>query len=88
MSVIKTPFFFNFTKTNYMRTNMGLTDRVVRVLISFTLIFFLSADLITGAFAILSLTVAGVFLITSLLGFCPLYKILGISTFTKHTKQS
>ena len=63
-----------------MKKNMGITDRVIRVVIAATISALFFSNLITGTLAIILLTFAGVFLLTSLISFCPLYSLLSISS--------
>jgi hypothetical protein len=63
-----------------MIKNMGSVDRVLRIIaaVIFTVLFFMGT--ITGTTAQVMIVLAGVFLITSLIGFCPLYTPFGLST--------
>lgn len=63
-----------------MKKNMGITDRVIRVLIAIALALLFFTDIVTGTLGIVLLIVAGVFLITSITGFCGLYTLFGIRT--------
>ena len=66
-----------------MKANVGIIDTVVRILIALIVIGLYIMNVITGTPAIVLLVVAGVFLITGLIKFCPLYMILGINTGKK-----
>lgn len=63
-----------------MKKNMGGADRIIRVIIAavVTLLFF--TNVISGTVGIVLLVLAGVFLLTSIVSFCPLYAPFGIST--------
>lgn len=63
-----------------MKKNMGGTDRVIRLLVAAVVAILYFTNIITGTFAIVLLVLAGVFVLTSLISFCPLYRIFGIST--------
>ena len=63
-----------------MKRNMGNLDRIIRALIAFNILFFYSMGFLSGPIAIVLLTLAGIFLVTSLFAFCPLYKFFGIHT--------
>ena len=63
-----------------MKLNMGKTDRVIRTVVAVVLIGLLIGGQVTGSLAILAGVVATIFLMTSLIGFCPLYRLLGLST--------
>ena len=66
-----------------MKTNMGIIDRVVRIVIALVFIGLYFIGVISGTLAIVLLVLAGVFILTSLVGFCPLYWPLGIHTGKK-----
>jgi hypothetical protein len=66
-----------------MKTNVGTIDTVVRILIALIVIGLYYMNVITGTLAIVLLVLAGVFIITGLIKFCPLYLPFGISTSKK-----
>ena len=55
-----------------MKTNMGIIDKAIRVVIALVFIGLYFADVVTGTFGIVLLVLAGVFILTSLVSFCPL----------------
>jgi hypothetical protein len=59
---------------------MGSADRIIRLIISaiFALLYF--TNVVTGTTGIILLVLAAVFTLTSLISFCPLYSIFGMST--------
>lgn len=59
---------------------MGTVDRLVRVLVAAVLAFLYYNGTLTGTLGIVALVVAGVFVLTSLISFCPLYTLLGLNT--------
>ena len=63
-----------------MKTNVGTIDTVVRILIALIVIGLYYMNVITGTLAIVLLVLAGVFIITGLIKFCPLYLPFGINT--------
>ena len=65
-----------------MKLNMGSADRVIRAVIAITLgvLYYYKVGFMTGTLGIVLLVVAAVFLLTSLVSFCPLYPIFGLST--------
>ena len=63
-----------------MKPNMGTTDRIVRILIAAIVATLYLTHTITGTLGIVLLVLAGVFVLTSLVSFCPLYTIFGIKT--------
>ena len=66
-----------------MKKNMGIVDRVIRVLlVVVVLILYLTGNITGLAVAILGI-IALVFVVTSIIGFCPLYVPVKISTIKK-----
>lgn len=63
-----------------MKKNMGTVDRVLRVLIAVVVGVLYLTGQITGTAAIILGIVAGIFLLTGFVGFCPLYAPFRIST--------
>ncbi len=63
-----------------MKSNMSSTDKIIRVIISIVLIILFATDVITGAFGWVVIAIAAIFTLTSIVGFCPLYAIFGISS--------
>lgn len=66
-----------------MKTNVGIMDRVIRIVVALIFIGLCFAQVVTGTLAIVLLVLAGVFILTALVGFCPLYLPLGINTWGK-----
>ncbi len=66
-----------------MKKNMGLIDKVIRILIAVIVIALYFANVISGILAIILLIFSGIFILTSLLGFCPLYIPFGLNTGKK-----
>ncbi len=63
-----------------MKKNMGGLDKVIRVLLAIVAGLLVYFEVVDGALAYILLTVTGIFVITSLVGFCPLYGIFGINS--------
>ncbi|MCF1191507.1 DUF2892 domain-containing protein [Mangrovimonas sp. AS39] len=66
-----------------MKNNMGNPDRTIRLLLAVVFIALGYFNIIEGTIAIILYVLAAVFILTSLVGFCPLYPILGINTCKK-----
>lgn len=66
-----------------MKKNMGSADKGIRVLIAIAIALLYYFDVIQGTLAYVLMALAIVFLITSFLGFCPLYNPLNINTDKK-----
>jgi len=70
-----------------MTKNMGTLDRVIRTIIAVIIVVLLLNGTLTGILAMLLGLFAIAFLGTSAIGWCPLYKPLGISTRKAKQKQ-
>jgi hypothetical protein len=66
-----------------MKKNMGTIDRVIRIVLAIVVAILYMNGSITGTAAIILGILAAVFIITSLIGFCPLYVPFKISTIKK-----
>jgi Na+(H+)/acetate symporter ActP len=66
-----------------MKQNMGSIDKLVRVFVALVIAVLYFTDQITGTAAIILGLFAVVFLLTSAIGFCPLYLPLKLSTIKK-----
>jgi Protein of unknown function (DUF2892) len=63
-----------------MKKNMGTADIIVRLLVAAVVAILYFTNVIGGTVGLVLLVLAGVFVLTSAVGFCPLYAIFGIST--------
>jgi hypothetical protein len=63
-----------------MKKNMGTADRVFRILVGIAIAIVYLMDLIHGTTALILLAVGIIFLLTSLISFCPLYAPFGFRT--------
>jgi Protein of unknown function (DUF2892) len=63
-----------------MKKNMGSADRVIRVLLAavFAVLYF--TGIVPGTIGLVLVALAAVFVLTSLVSFCPLYTIVGLNT--------
>ncbi len=63
-----------------MKKNMGNADRMIRILLAavFAVLYF--TNTVTGTLGIVLLVLGAVFVLTSLVSFCPLYTLLGLNT--------
>lgn len=59
---------------------MGSIDRIVRIVIAIAAVLAYYAGIVEGTLGLVLIAVAVIFLLTSLLNFCPLYTIFGVST--------
>ncbi len=66
-----------------MTKNMGSADRIVRILLAAAIVVLYLYEFISGTVAIVLGIFSVIFFLTSFIGFCPLYTILGIKTTGK-----
>jgi len=66
-----------------MKKNMGMIDITIRLVIAALVVVLYFTHVISGILAIVLLIFAGIFILTSILSFCPLYFPFGISTRKK-----
>jgi len=66
-----------------MKQNIGTIDQMIRIILAISVFILYKTGSITGVAAIILGILAIVFIITSLIGFCPLYLPLKISTIGK-----
>ena len=66
-----------------MKKNMGNMDKVIRVLIALVIGVLVFAEVLRGTLAIVLLALAGIFVLTSVIGTCSLYLPFGASTCKK-----
>lgn len=66
-----------------MKTNMGKMDRMIRLFIAAVCIALYANNAVSNTGGIILLCLTVVLVLTSLLSYCPLYSLLGISTCPK-----
>ena len=66
-----------------MKKNMGTIDKFIRILIAAVIGLLYYKEVVTGILGIVLLVLAVVFVVVSLIGFCPLYPLLGMNTNKK-----
>jgi len=66
-----------------MKKNMGSIDKAIRLLVALVIVILAFTKVITGTLAIVLLVLAAIFILTSLISFCPLYLPFGINTGKK-----
>lgn len=59
---------------------MGNADRIIRIVIAAIVVILYFTGTITGTLGIVLLVLAGIFVLTSVVSFCPLYAPFGIKT--------
>lgn len=64
-----------------MKKNMGTADRIIRTLAAIVIGVLYFTNVVSGALGVVLMIVAVIFLLTSVISFCPLYTLFGISTY-------
>lgn len=63
-----------------MKKNMGIIDRLVRILVAAFFAGLYFTGMVSGTTGLLLMVLGGIFLVTSFISFCPIYAVLGMST--------
>lgn len=63
-----------------MTKNMGSADRIIRIIIAAIVGILYFSGTISGTLGVVLLVLAGVFVLTSVISFCPLYAPFGVKT--------
>jgi K+-transporting ATPase A subunit len=63
-----------------MKKNMGSKDKVIRISVAVLIALLYFGGIITGTLGMVLMVIATVFVLTSLVGFCPLYTLLEINS--------
>ncbi|HMQ76610.1 MAG TPA: DUF2892 domain-containing protein [Flavobacteriales bacterium] len=63
-----------------MKKNVGNIDRIVRILLALVFGYLYFTGAVPELVGTVLLVLGGIFLLTALLGTCPIYSVLGMST--------
>lgn len=66
-----------------MKKNMGTADRVIRIILAALFAYLYFGGIVTGTLGLVLVILGAVFVLTSLISFCPLYTLVGINTCPK-----
>ena len=69
-----------------MKKNMGTSDRIIRLALVAVIAVLYFTGTISGTVAIVLVALGAIFLLTSLVSFCPLYAPFGLSTCKTKSK--
>lgn len=64
-----------------MKRNMSNTDRIVRVIAAALFAYLYFSGIVTGGLGMALVVLGGVFLLTAIVAFCPLYAPFKFSTY-------
>jgi hypothetical protein len=70
-----------------MKSNMGAADKAIRIVLAIVFAGLYITKLVEGSLGIAILVLGGVFLLTSIMSFCPLYTLFGMNTCEKKNKK-
>jgi len=59
---------------------MGGIDRIIRLVVAAVIVLLYTQGIIAGTIAYVLFAVAAIFVLTSFVSFCPLYRIVGLNT--------
>lgn len=65
---------------------MGNLDRIIRLLVAAVFAYLYFSEKVTGTVGLVLVVLAGVFVLTTLVSFCPLYTLFGINTCSANKK--
>jgi O-antigen/teichoic acid export membrane protein len=80
VSMKGSPFDMVQTRRKKMKTNMGTVDKSIRILFAAAVAILYLTGMIGGVLAVVLGGLAGIMVLTSVIGFCPLYLPIGLST--------
>lgn len=69
-----------------MKKNMGTTDKIIRLIVAIVFAVLYFTNTVTGTFGLILVILGAVFVLTSLVSFCPLYLPFGINTCSTKNK--
>jgi heme O synthase-like polyprenyltransferase len=71
---------FDINKELTMKKNMNMIDRVIRPILAVLFFILYIIGAVTGVFGMILVVLGGVFVLTSIFGYCPIYTIFGRRT--------
>ena len=70
-----------------MKKNVGTTDKIIRIVIAVVIAVLIVLGIIKGTLAIILASLGIILVITSLISFCGLYTLFGVSTCPAKQKK-
>ena len=67
-----------------MKKNVGTIEKVIRLLVAAIILVLFFTKVVTGTLGIILLVVAGIFILTSLISWCPIWAVFRINTIGKN----
>ena len=59
---------------------MGIADRIIRIVLAAVFAYLYFSGTVTGTLGIVLVVLGAVFVLTSVISFCPLYTLVGLNT--------
>jgi len=66
-----------------MKPNVGTVDKIIRIALAVLVAILYFTNVVSGTLGIILLVLAAVFVLTSLVSFCPIWAALGVNTGKK-----
>lgn len=66
-----------------LKSNIGTADKIIRLLLAVVFIILVYTNVLSGVFGAVGLILAFLLSATSLVNFCPLYKLLKLNSMSK-----
>lgn len=63
-----------------MKKNMGATDKTIRIILAAIFVALYFTGSVSGLFGYVLLGLALIFVLTSVVSFCPIYTVIGVSS--------
>lgn len=63
-----------------MNKNIGVVDRIFRILVGLGTYGLFFADILTGVLGLIVVALGTIFLLTAFVSVCPLYRLFGLKT--------
>jgi hypothetical protein len=68
-----------------MKKNIGTIDKVIRIVFAVAVIVLFLTNVISGVLGIVLLALSAILVVTSMIGVCPLYIVMGLNSVEKST---
>jgi hypothetical protein len=73
---------------NFLKKNMGTLDKTIRISIALVLLgLYIGGNIPEGILTLILIVICAIFLLTSLIGFCPIYSLLNLTTRKHHNSS-
>ncbi|MFV0392092.1 MAG: DUF2892 domain-containing protein [Paludibacteraceae bacterium] len=70
------------------KSNVGTADRIIRLLLAMTLIILFYLGILPNIFGIIVLILALLLVATCLISYCPIYKLMNVSSIFKKKREN